>query len=665
LKIDLHRFKKYGITLAKIVGVFFLLAVISFFAFRNFLLNKAVEKVAAKFHHDYQTTFTVGNASFKGISGVDIQNIIIIPEGKDTIVTIGNLESSVRLWYALILDFRIKELLLKNGYINLVKNNSGRNFDVFLKHKNKDSLNIDSTTTKQTNYAEVVYRLISKVLAQIPNEMLVENFALRITDDNRKESFNMKNLSLHDEQLTSNIEVTTNTFSQRWHINGFASTKNKKADVEFYNADTGKVRIPYIDERFHLITGFDSVHLNLESVEMNGDELEIKGVASVTDFLINHPKISKKDVVIDHAEFKYRYLIGSHFISLDSSSSIQFNSINFHPYIRFQKSPDTVFQFSVRTEKTQAQQFIDALPEGLFTHFKGMEAEGNFTYSLDFIYNQNHPDDLIFESNLKKENLKIVKYGEANLSKLNGEFIYTPIEKDRPQRPIFVGTANPFYTPSEQISPFLKSCILTSEDPSFFYHRGFIDEAFRQSIIKNIQTRKFSRGASTISMQLIKNVFLTREKTVSRKLEEILLVYILENNHLSTKERMFEVYLNIIEWGPNVYGIGEASKFYFNKRPANLTLDESLFLATIIPRPKGFMWRFEKDGTIKDFASKQFKFLSDIMVRRNLITPIDTIGFSSKKLLISGAAKKLIVKTDSLVNDSILIDENGLLREVE
>jgi membrane peptidoglycan carboxypeptidase len=76
------------------------------------------------------------------------------------------------------------------------------------------------------------------------------------------------------------------------------------------------------------------------------------------------------------------------------------------------------------------------------------------------------------------------------------------------------------------------------------------------------KTKKFSRGASTISMQLIKNVFLTREKTVSRKLEEILLVYILENNRI-VKERMLEVYFNIIEWGPNVYGIGEASRFYF------------------------------------------------------------------------------------------------------
>eukprot|EP01137_Pigoraptor_chileana_P020547 Opistho-2@83041 len=148
----------------------------------------------------------------------------------------------------------------------------------------------------------------------------------------------------------------------------------------------------------------------------------------------------------------------------------------------------------------------------------------------------------------------------------------------------------------------MQKCVLTSEDPSFYSHRGFINEAFKESIAKNIKTRKFSRGASTISMQLVKNIFLTREKTLSRKLEEILLVYILENNHISSKERMLEVYFNIIEWGPNIYGIGEASQFYFQKRASDLNLNECLFLAIIIPSPKKFMYRLENDHELKPYA---------------------------------------------------------------
>jgi membrane peptidoglycan carboxypeptidase len=236
-------------------------------------------------------------------------------------------------------------------------------------------------------------------------------------------------------------------------------------------------------------------------------------------------------------------------------------------------------------------------------------------------------------------------------------------------RTIYVGSANPYFTPLEQISPFLRNCILTTEDPSFFYHRGFVTEAFRQSIAKNIRTGKFKRGASTISMQLMKNVFLSREKTMSRKLEEIVLVYILENNRIVSKERMYEVYLNIIEWGPNVYGIGEAARFYFQKSPDKLTLSESMFLATLVPSPKKFMWRFDKEGLVKPYLGRTFGFLSNKMLYRNLLLPEDTVGLTHL-INVVGPARKYIIKNDSLANDSLLeieleLIQNGGAREEE
>jgi membrane peptidoglycan carboxypeptidase len=206
------------------------------------------------------------------------------------------------------------------------------------------------------------------------------------------------------------------------------------------------------------------------------------------------------------------------------------------------------------------------------------------------------------------------------------------------------------------ISPYLQKCVLTSEDPSFMTHRGFINEAFRESITKNIRTKKFSRGASTISMQLVKNVFLTREKTLSRKLEEILLVYILENNHISNKERMLEVYFNIIEWGPNIYGIGEASHFYFQKPHLDLNVNECLFLATIIPNPKGFMYRFDTEHKLKLGPKQQEKFLTNLMFRRNLLTANDTID--NFPLSISGPAQSYLKqKSKTIVIDSLDTNE--------
>jgi membrane peptidoglycan carboxypeptidase len=277
---------------------------------------------------------------------------------------------------------------------------------------------------------------------------------------------------------------------------------------------------------------------------------------------------------------------------------------------------------------------------------------------LDFAFNKNKPNQLVFDSNLNKENLRISKYGEANLNKLNGEFIYRAIIQNIQQRAVLVGSANPNFTPLDQISPYLQKSVLTSEDPSFFSHRGFINEAFKQSILKNIRTKKFSRGASTISMQLVKNVFLSREKTISRKMEEILLVYLLENNRIASKARMLEVYFNIIEWGPNVYGIGEASQFYFQKNPSELTLKECLFLASIIPKPKKFMWQFDNQGKLRSFAIQQQTFIRNLMLRRGLLTSEDTIG-QSIPILISGNARSFlnIKLQDSIPLDSLSIDD--------
>jgi hypothetical protein len=633
--------------------VAFVVAVISFFVFRNTILRQAITRVSEKMERDYNSDFSVKDASFVGFSGISMSRITLVPKNADTIFNIRKTETSVSFLRLLVGDIQLGTLEITNGFVQLVKNDKGRNFQAFLKRDKEDK----TLPSERGDYAKFTYRIITKVLNLVPTDMKIENLSFRLNDNGKKTTINFQKLRLVNQQLETSIKVETNTFTQRIRIQGFADPRNKKADIRFFNMDTGAIKVPYLDERFNLKSSFNSIRLNIQNIDRNGDELHIDGVASIANLMINHPKIASKDVVIKNARFDYRFLLGSHFISIDSSSTVEFNKIKFHPYLAYETEEDTIYKLKVAIPKMKAQDFIASLPDGLFTHFQGMEAEGNFEYKLDFMFNKNKPNQLVFDSNLKKENLKITKYGKANLNKLNEEFVYRAIINNVPQRPILVGSSNPNYTPLDQISPYLQKCILTSEDPSFFSHRGFINEAFKQSILKNIRTKKFSRGASTISMQLVKNVFLTREKTVSRKMEEILLVYLLENNRIASKERMLEVYFNIIEWGPNVYGIGEAAQFYFQKKPADLTLKECLYLATIVPKPRKFMWQFDTEGKLKSFAVKQEKFLSSLMLRRGLLTSEDTIG-QSIPLDISGFAHSLLkLKVqDSIPVDSLAVD---------
>ena len=608
--------------------------------FRNSLLKQAIAKVTHKMNVDYNSTFSVKSASFDGLSTIKLSDVILVPKNADTLFHIHKIETSISLSSLLIGDVQVGTLKINNGYVQFVKKGKIRNFDAFLKRDKSE----EPDTNEKRKYAAFAYRIISQLLNLVPTDMNLENLNFRIDDNGKKASIAISKLVLENKQLVTNLHVQSKNFNQRWNIKGFVDPRNKKADIRFFNLDTGAIRVPYLDERYNLKASFDSIRLNLANIDKDGSELHIDGYTSIANLKINHPKIANKDVVIKNARFDYRFLLGDDFISIDSTSSMQLNKIKVKPYVSYNTEKDTVYTLKVVIPKMKAQDFIVSLPDGLFTHFQGMEATGNFDYKLDFKFNKNKPNTLVFDSKINKENLRITKYGEANLNKLNGEFVYRAIIQNIQQRPILVGNANPNYTPLDQISPYLRKSVLTTEDPSFFSHRGFINEAFKQSILKNIRTKKFSRGASTISMQLIKNVFLTREKTLSRKLEEILLVYILENNRIVSKERMLEVYFNIIEWGPNVYGIGEASHFYFQKPPSALNVDECLYLATIIPKPRKFMYQFNDQGNLKDYAVKNQKFLKNLMFRRGLLIPEDTIG--QLPVYISGNARSLIkIKT--------------------
>ena len=129
----------------------------------------------------------------------------------------------------------------------------------------------------------------------------------------------------------------------------------------------------------------------------------------------------------------------------------------------------------------------------------------------------------------------------------------------------------------------MQVAVLTTEDGGFPRHHGFNRSSIRSSLIANLKARRFVRGASTITMQLAKNLFLSREKTLSRKLEEVVLTDYLEQTF--SKDELMELYLNVIEFGPAVYGVADAAEYYFGRSPAELNLAECLFLSSLLPAP--------------------------------------------------------------------------------
>ena len=157
------------------------------------------------------------------------------------------------------------------------------------------------------------------------------------------------------------------------------------------------------------------------------------------------------------------------------------------------------------------------------------------------------------------------------------------VQTPQGSRQLVVGPQSPYWAPLGAISPGLVLCVVRSEDAKFFQHAGFDWDQVQDSFETDLEEGKYKRGGSTITMQLARNLFLWRGKSLPRKALEVYLTWRLEQT--LTKRRILELYLNAVEWGPGIYGIGEASRYYFGKPPAALTLGESAMLAAILPNP--------------------------------------------------------------------------------
>lgn len=136
----------------------------------------------------------------------------------------------------------------------------------------------------------------------------------------------------------------------------------------------------------------------------------------------------------------------------------------------------------------------------------------------------------------------------------------------------------------EAISNRLKTAVLIGEDDAFFQHQGYDLEQIKESFIKNWEKKSLVRGGSTITQQLAKNLYLSTSKNPLRKLKEFIIARRLEEQ--LTKRRIFEIYLNVIEWGDGIYGVEAASQTYFGKSSSTLTTSEAALLAATIPNPR-------------------------------------------------------------------------------
>jgi hypothetical protein len=267
-------------------------------------------------------------------------------------------------------------------------------------------------------------------------------------------------------------------------------------------------------------------------------------------------------------------------------------------------APRIEFESTYSVPLVPCQTMLDAAPEGLLPTVKGMRMAGSFgldgharfdTAALDKTFDVGWRVSCNCRVTDVPPGIEVARFARTFKHRVpSGEGRTTELE---------TGPGAAAWTPYGSISRFMELGLIGFEDGRFHRHEGFDHEAIRNSVRENLRTGRFVRGASTISMQLAKNLYLPREKTLSRKLEEAILTLYLEQ--ALTKQQIVELYLNVVEFGPMVYGIDAAAAHYFNTSPSRLSASQAFYLASVLPNPK--REHFAAGGQVSDGWLRQLR----------------------------------------------------------
>lgn len=565
-----------------------------------------------------------------GISKIAFDSLLVSAESGDTIISVNHGKIGYSVFRYLRGHFPVERI-----YIDSVS--------VF-KNLSNDTTAVTNTSEKKTRdgLAARLFRLEKKIIDNMPEEAIINHACITLQKNNNRRQWMLDNFKSDATGIKSILKSDDGT-----EISMNAKLNKSKGMYEFTAAMNGHHFIPATMDSNALQFSFRSASLVLTKESWSKSGINSHCQIKTEGLQLYHWRISQDTVKVNRFETNQQVIIHDNSISFSPSSSLTVNDISINTEIKIERKESTAISLKAEIPVMPSQAFFSSLPDGLFQSFKGIKAEGEVSYALNFSVDLSMPDSLTFESTFNGKKLKILQFGEVNPYRLNEPFEHTVYEKGRPVRRIIAGNENPHFVSYSHIPAVLVNCVLTAEDGSFFGHAGFNEEAFRQSIITNIKEKRFARGGSTISMQLIKNLYLGRDKNISRKMEEALWVWLIENKRMVSKERMMEIYLNIIEWGPDVYGIGEAAQYYFNKKADQLSLNECIFLAGIIPNPKYFRYAFDKEGNLRNYFQSFFRIVSERLLMKEKITEqeFSTVSASVK---LTGRAAALVMPADSL-----------------
>ncbi len=359
--------------------------------------------------------------------------------------------------------------------------------------------------------------------------------------------------------------------------------------------------------------------------------LEAEGDASIEGLGLNSERLSDELVVFPRLSLR-----GKGKVAIDGTmmelrdAELALGEARFQGAFEIEKVEDhVVFKANAEAPLVSCQALVDSAPRGILGPVERMLFEGTFSLDAGVEADTRQLSQMQVRWNFKNGCRAKAVPAALDPERFRGLFQREVIGAGNFPMQAEFGPHSPNWTSYDEISPYLESALLVSEDGRFFRHNGFDDRAIESAIRDNTRAGKFVRGASTISMQLAKNLYLSRNKTLARKFQEAALTSLLEQSF--EKRELLELYMNIVEFGPGIYGVRAAAQHYFNTIPARLSAAQAFFLASILPAPTREY--FEADGHLNPARAKYVRTLLSIAEKRGRLSPAELEEAQAEELV--------------------------------
>jgi len=364
-------------------------------------------------------------------------------------------------------------------------------------------------------------------------------------------------------------------------------------------------------------------------LELDAERVAASGQASISGLGLRHERLDDEPIADLSASFDFKgmYDRGARELRLERVLVSRGQSrVTFRGLIRLDR---LAFDLTANVPPTPCRQVLAAIPTELRREVDGVQLDGTIALDARLAVDEKAPADTVLDVALDNQ-CRIADFGPLPYpDDFRRPFAYTGYGPGAAPLRLVSGPGTDRWANFSMISPYVVEAVLTTEDGKFMGHKGVTLPEIQRAIELNLEKKGLSHGASTITMQLAKNLFLSRERTVSRKLEELFFTWYLESYF--SKQEILELYLNVIEFGPSVYGIADAAHHYFGREAYELNLAESVFLVKLLPSPVARGEAYEQ-GEVSERRMIVLHKTMRTMFERNRISPAEYEDGLSQKI---------------------------------